>query len=690
LNGFESLMDRADRWAREKGERTAYVMLRNGEEPEGAITYAGLAQRSREVAARLQSVVPGGSRVLLVFNSGIDFVVGFLGCLYAGMVAVPSNNPKPGGLHWQRLCAVAEDCGASVLLTTSQNLEAARESMRTSPAIERLPRICVDEPVSARCAWRRPELRAESLAFLQYTSGSTGTPKGVMVTHGNLMSNATAMCARFRDEGDAVILNWLPLFHDLGLIGNVLQSLYVGAQCYLMSPQAFIQQPLRWLRAISRFRATTSMAPNFAYERCVELISAEERASLDLSSWTLALNGAEPIRAATIEAFTRTFGECGFSGLATFPAYGLAEGTLIVVTGTRGTPPVEFIADREALLAGTAVRGEAHDPARTVRIVGSGRAIDGTQVAIVDRATRLRCADGVIGELWVRGPGVCAGYWQRPAETDLTFGARLADDEHSSYLRTGDLAFAWDGEIYITGRVKELIIIRGQNFFPQDIESAIQVADPRLRRDCGAAFGIDVDGAEALVVVQEVERTELRRLDVPEVCAAIRRAVAEAFDLHVHGIVLLKPTTLPKTSSGKIRRQICRQQFGDGEFAGEIARDVRAVAVTLAGDTATVPLGPGTPHEDRAQVRRQLVARLAELLGMDAESIEDEVSMADYGLDSSLAVGLSGEIGRWVGTQQDPGLLWSCPTVQALVEHVLDAVRVRRERQEFALESVAS
>ena len=363
MKGFESLMDRADRWAREKGECTAYVMLRNGEEPEGAITYAELAERSREAAARLQSVVPGGSRVLLVFNSGIDFVVGFLGCLFAGMVAVPSNNPKPSGLHWQRLCAVAEDCGASALLTTSQNLEAARESMRTSPAIDRLPRICVDEAVTERPAWRRPELQADSLAFLQYTSGSTGTPKGVMVAHGNLMSNATAMSARFRDDGDSVILNWLPLFHDLGLIGNVLQSLYVGAQCYLMSPQAFIQQPLRWLRAISRFRATTSMAPNFAYERCVELISAEERATLDLSTWTLALNGAEPIRAATIEAFARTFGECGFSGKSTFPAYGLAEGTLIVVTGTRGTPPVEFIADREALLAGTALRSEVHDPA---------------------------------------------------------------------------------------------------------------------------------------------------------------------------------------------------------------------------------------------------------------------------------------------------------------------------------------
>lgn len=686
MEEFESLIDYADRWAREKGECTAYVMLRNGEEPEDVITYAGLVRRSREVAARLQSMVPGGSRVLLVFNSGIDFVVGFVGCLYAGMVAVPSNNPKPTGQHWQRLCAVAEDCGASVLLTTSLNLEAARESMRESPAIDRLPRVCTDEPATARSEWQRPALQADSLAFLQYTSGSTGTPKGVMVTHANLMRNAEAMRERFGDDGNAVLVNWLPLFHDLGLIGNVLQSLYLGAQCYLMSPHAFLQQPLRWLRAISRFRATTSTAPNFAYERCVAAISPEERATLDLSTWKIALTGAEPIRAATIEAFSRTFAECGFTHASTFPAYGLAEGTLVVVTATHDSPPVEFIADAAALQAGRAVRQEEYDPRHCVRVVSSGHAIRGTQVIIVDPTTRLRCADGSIGELWARGPGICAGYWQRPADTELIFGARLADDEQSRYLRTGDLAFAWEEEIYITGRLKELIIIRGQNFLPYDIESAIQLADSRLRRDCGAAFSLDVDGEESLVIVQEIERTELRRLDAPAVCAAIRRAVAEAFDLHVFGIILLKPTTLPKTSSGKIRRQMCRQLFEAGTFAGEVARDVRALAST----TAHAALGVGTPPEDPAEVRRHLVARLAVLLNMDADSIEDEVAIADYGLDSSLAVGMSGEIGRWLGAEQDPGLLWSCPTVNALVEHVTDQIRMRTARQEFVLESVAS
>jgi acyl-CoA synthetase (AMP-forming)/AMP-acid ligase II/acyl carrier protein len=667
MSAFVSLVDMSRRWAAETPHKLAYGLLRDGDHVEESITYGQLDLRARRLAATLQASLPAGSRVLLLFPSGIDFIVAFLGCLYAGMVAVPTNNPKPKKKHWARLEAIVRDAGVALLLTTADNLLRNSDWLRGDDAFGAIPKLAVDtDSEIATEQWQPLAADPQRLAFLQYTSGSTSAPKGVMVSHGNLAHNLRAIEQAFGHDSRSVIVCWLPLFHDLGLIGNVLQTLFVGASCYLMTPVAFLQRPLNWLRAISTFRASSSMAPNFAYERLAAQVTDEEKAALDLSSWDLALNGSEQIRFDTVRRFERAFAGCGFKVGATFPAYGLAESTLITVTGDKLTPVFSASVDADALREGRVVE---HEGAGSIRLVSSGKPRGDLQIALAQPETGRRCGADEVGEVWVKGDSVCGGYWARASETEQTFAARLADGD-GPYMRTGDLGFRRGEELFITGRLKEMVIVRGQNYYPYDIEYTIQQTHTALRQDCGAVFSVDVDGEERLVVVQEIERTSLRQFDDAEVFKAIRRSVAEHFDLHVYGIVLIRPATLPKTSSGKIQRRLCRQQFEQGGIDGEVAR---SVTLHESGwDEAPLGLAPDAGEEEIGAV---IKAQLARYLRIAADSIDDDTPIADYGLDSSVAVGFSGEIARWVGRPQDPSLLWICPTVEALRRHVLDELQ---------------
>lgn len=678
-NSRDVLTDRGRKWADERGQKTAYSFLRDGELVEESITFSELDMRARGLAAIMQRTLEPASRALLLFPSGIDFVVAFVACMYAGVVAVPVNNPKPKQQHWQRLASIVHDAGVSVILTNADNLAKNSGWLQDSDIFGLLPRIAVDSAaLDDADLWTDPGIDRDSIAFLQYTSGSTGTPKGVMVSHGNLMHNSELIRGAFGHNADTVLVTWLPLFHDLGLIGNVLQTLYLGASCYLMTPVAFLQQPSRWLRAISMFRGTTSMAPNFAYERCLDTTD-EQKSGLDLSSWTCALNGAEPLRIDTVEAFERVFASCGFRPETSFPAYGLAEGTLIVATAEKFGTVQSVIADSAAFRAGRFVRRDAHVEPETMRLISSGRARSDLQLAIVDPESAERLVDGMIGELWVKGDSVCKGYWNKPEDSERVFRARLADGG-GPYMRTGDMAFMIGLDLYITGRLKEVVIIRGQNYYPQDIEYAIQRAHPVLREDCGAAFSIEADGNERLVLVQEVERTAIRALDVPAICAQIRRAVAEAAEIQVHAIVLIKPATLPKTSSGKIQRTLCQRHFQEGLiFDGEIARDVSTMADIVHQDvSARLPA-----DADVDQVHALIVARLARHLRVSVGRLDDVATFSDLGLDSSVAVGFAAEVGRWIGRQQDSSLLWIHPNIGSLCEHVMSELAIERHSREF-------
>src|SRR4051812_47847830 len=377
-----------------------------------------------------------------------------------------------------------------------------------------------------------------------------------MVSHANILDNERMIQNAFATKPGSVIVGWLPLFHDMGLIGNVLQPLYAGVPCILMSPIDFLQRPLRWLQAISRYRATTSGGPNFAYDLCARKITPEQRAALDLSSWTVAFNGAEPIQPDTLDRFVEAFGPCGFRREAFYPCYGLAEATLIVSGGCPASAAATRCFGATHLKHHRVVEEDATaSDARA--LVGCGQALAGQSLAVVDTATLARCEPDRVGEIWLAGPSVAQGYWEQPLETERSFRARLTDGGEGPFLRTGDLGFIHDGEVFITGRLKDLIIIRGRNYYPQDIELAAERSHPALRAGCSAAFSVEVDGAEQLAIVLEVDRQH-RNPDAEALAGAIRMAIADQHALRVYAVVLIKHGSIPKTSSGKIQRHVCR------------------------------------------------------------------------------------------------------------------------------------
>jgi acyl transferase domain-containing protein/acyl-CoA synthetase (AMP-forming)/AMP-acid ligase II/acyl carrier protein len=539
------------------GPRVAFRYLADGEAEESRITYEELELRARSIAAALAPQAAAGERALLFYTGGLEFIAGFWGCMYAGVVAVPVF---PARLHRQipRLLAIAADSQAKFVLTTAKIRRQAEDLFKRAPELKTLQWLATDDLPSALAEeWRDPGASLETLAFLQYTSGSTATPRGVMVTHGNLLHNLDCLREVFEFSPESVGVTWLPHYHDMGLIGGLLQPVYAGGEMIVMPPSSFLQRPIRWLAAVARYRATTMVAPNFAYDLCVQKISAEQRAALDLASVKVALCGAEPVRPDTLAQFAKMFGPCGFRQEAFRPAYGLAEATLIVSGHSNGGAPFT-----PALLAEELQRNRikpAEDGVAGSRVLaGCGGIAPDLKIEIVDPETLAPCPSDRVGEIWVSGPSVARGYWRRPAETEQTFGAHLATGE-GPFLRTGDLGFLDRGQLFVTGRLKDLIIIRGSKHYPQDLEHTVERSHRALRPACGAAFSIDVDGAERLVIVQEVND----RASVPneDVVAAIRRALTESHEVHPDSIVLIEPRSIARTSSGKIQRYACREAF---------------------------------------------------------------------------------------------------------------------------------
>ena len=555
----------------------AFTFLVDGENEELNITYAELDRKARALGAWLLSEGMAGKRVLLLYPSGLDFIAAFMGCLYGGAIAVPAYPPRKNR-SVERIEAIAADAEASVALTTRDVVDRFDALRATAPSLEHLVwKVDSELDVSWADRWERPDIDGSTLAFLQYTSGSTGTPKGVMLSHENLLHNSLRIMQAFEITRSQSGVFWLPSFHDMGLIGGILVPLYGGKFNVLMSPVAFLQKPLRWLQAISKYRATISGGPNFAYELCVRKTTPEQRATLDLSSWSLAFNGAEPVRAETIDAFCEAFAPSGFRREAFYPCYGLAESTLMVTGGMKFEPPVIRSFDAASIETGSAVVRPANAPA-VRRLVGSGRELDGQDVLIVDPQSCEALPPGRVGEIWVSGPSVAQGYWNRADASAATFGAMLAQSDHplpgravatwrpnpGPYLRTGDLGFFDDGELFVAGRLKDLIIIRGRNHYPQDIEHAVEEASTLVRAGSIAAFAVDVDGRERVAVVAEVERGKREPAEVAAAFEAIRKRLATEHELAVEAIVLVRPNSVPKTSSGKIQRHACKRQFLDG------------------------------------------------------------------------------------------------------------------------------
>ncbi|MEN6405055.1 MAG: aminotransferase class I/II-fold pyridoxal phosphate-dependent enzyme [Thermoguttaceae bacterium] len=550
--------------ARCEPDDIAFTYLVDGEHQQIDLTYSQLDQQAKAIAAWLQANGLAGGRALLLYPAGLEFIAAFFGCLYAGVVAVPVYPPRRNR-SLIRIQAIADDADARVALTTEAVLKRVMPLVDETPHLKQLTWLPTCQVAAGGAdQWTMPEIDGNTLAFLQYTSGSTGTPKGVVLSHANLVHNSALISHSFEHTRSGRGVFWLPSYHDMGLIGGILQPLYVGRPNILMSPMSFLQKPYRWLSAISRFRGTTSGGPNFAYDLCVRKITPEQRKTLDLSSWRVAFNGAEPVRADTLEAFAKAFEPCGFRRDAFFPCFGLAEATLIVSGGYVFEPPVIRSFDAAALTHGEVSDVEPDQP-NARALVGSGQDLLDQKIVIADPETLTEVPAGRVGEIWVHGPSVAQGYWKNPEMTERIFRARLKDTGEGPFLRTGDLGFMREGELFVTGRLKDLIIVRGVNYYPQDIEYTVEHSHPRLHHDSGAAFTIEVDGREQLIIVQEVERH--KQGDFSGIFEAIRRNVAAEFELVPDAIVLLRVGTVPKTSSGKIQRHACREGYLSGTLA---------------------------------------------------------------------------------------------------------------------------
>jgi phthiocerol/phenolphthiocerol synthesis type-I polyketide synthase C len=649
----------ACRRAAEQPDRRAYSFLDfRRESKETHLTYKELHGKAAAIAAQLQLVADKGDRALLLYRPGLDFVSSFLGCLYAGIIAVPVAIPRQGQ-RAERHQRILADAASSLILTT----EPVKRAVEGLVEADGLTWICT-ENLEGPSDWAQSSVALEDLAHLQYSSGSTGQPKGVMISHGNLAHQSAVTFEASGASSGSCCISWLPCFHDMGLIAGILQPLYGGYLGVLMAPEAFVEDPYRWLKAISDFRADVSAAPNFAYEMCVAKIPPARRTTLDLSSWRFAFTGAEPVRAKTIDEFSEAFGGCGFRRDVFFPAYGLAEATLMVTGRNRELAPVERYFDSNALEQ-NCVTAAAAQSGSARRLVGCGVSVPDQELAIVN-PERLRKADaGEVGEIWIAGPSVGKGYWNNSEATAEMFQARISGSDGGPYLRTGDLGFVHDGDLFICGRLKDLILIRGRNHHAPDIEFSIQNCHPALRPSSTAAFPIQIDEEEQLVVVQEVDRkfkgSNAGVLD--EIMGEIRRTLAQEHDIQPHAVLLVRQGTIPKTSSGKIQRRACRALY----LANSL--NVRAKWVNGAERAGGTALESADETSDRSRdIERWLIAQIATTLGRDSSEVRGSDSIAQLGLSEERLLQIARAAEIYLGRPLPTTILTEHPSIESTAQ----------------------
>ena len=577
-----TLVDILRNRAREQPNFSIYSFLVDGENEELSLTYSELERKAKAIAAYLQSITSPQDRVLLLYPAGLDYITAFFGCLYAGVIAIPAYPPRPNR-SLSRIQNILHNAQTDIALTNSDTFQSLEKQLEKTPELKKLRWIATNAIAPSQGKnWHEPDVSEDSIAFLQYTSGSTAEPKGVKIAYKNLLHNLEAIYRCFRHSPQSKGVIWLPPYHDMGLIGGILQPLYGGFPVTLMSPLIFLQNPLRWLRAISNIQATTSGGPNFAYDLCVRKFKSEQLTGLDLSSWQVAFNGAEPINNETLKQFTKTFAPYGFDPSAFYPCYGMAEATLIISGGSGDRAVVTKTVQRKALEENKIIPSDAKD-VNPHTLVSCGRSLIDQKIAIVHPETLISCQPGEVGEIWVSGSSVAKGYWQQPEVTEATFNAYLKNTDKGPFLRTGDLGFLDRGELFFTGRLKDMIVIKGRNHYPQDIEKTVEETNSWIRPSGVASFSIDLGGEERLIVLAEVERrywSSIRSsvksndnsasdiISVKDLTQSIKREISKNHDLQAHTILLLKPGSLPKTSSGKIQRHACRTDFINGDLEG--------------------------------------------------------------------------------------------------------------------------
>ncbi|MGA2680076.1 MAG: aminotransferase class I/II-fold pyridoxal phosphate-dependent enzyme [Sedimentisphaerales bacterium] len=674
------------RYAEERSDQPAFIYLLDGQSNQAVLTYAQLEQRARAIAAHLQNMGLAGQRVLLVYPPGLDFITAFFGCLYAGCVAVPTYPPHRHRML-NRFHTIAADAGAGIALSTSsaaiqfQGLIAPKNGQAdTCYQIRWLATDEIPDVLAER--WSEPAITSDTLAMLQYTSGSTSQPKGVMISHANLIDNTSTIHNAFgiqQQHGDSGVF-WLPTYHDMGLVGGVLVPMFAGGTNVLISPADFLQKPITWLAVISKYRATISGGPNFAYDLCVRNITDEQRATLDLSSWAVAFIGAEPIQPAMLERFAAAFAPCGFKPSAFYPCYGLAEATLLVSGARRGSgATVQSFHD--TALTENHVEPVPDSNAHARRLVACGSPVGTMRVIIVNSKTSIEAAPGCVGEIWVAGTSVGQGYWHNPRLTSRSFNAHLSNTGEGPFLRTGDLGFMNDGQLYITGRREDLIIVRGLNRYPQDIEATARMSHPLLEVGYGAAFAVDDHGTQRLILVQEVRQNG--KMNFNPVLDAIRMAVLDEHDLALDTIVLVRSGTIPKTSSGKVQRHICRGAFLSGELKTIAEYSGTMVENADPGDTISTGIKDAdssiprpAPNYSQLSAFTVICQHAHALAGAALPALTPNTPIIALGLDSLQRLELVAAIEKTFGGYMPDAAYCQVQTLgelaQAIQEHLID------------------
>lgn len=700
---LDSWVEVSEKHVKNHPDKVAITYPGDDESGEEHWTYSQLIQKSKAIASELQNRCEAGERALLIFQSVREFLPAFLGCMFAGVIAVPMS-PIRGKRNISRINLIIEDSDATVLLTSTSMKSRLDEYVDSITAIQKVRNLILTDLVEPALAlnWKPFIADPASVAVLQYTSGTTAIPKGVMVTHDNLLYNSTLIRDSFKYTPESIGLIWLPHYHDMGLVGGLLQPLFTGFQVVVMKPESFLQKPVRWLQTITKYKVTTSGGPNFAFDLCIRKIPVEQRASLNLDSWDLAFIGAEPVRNETMERFISEFSPYGFNKEAFFPCYGLAEATLAVSTSLKHTPPVKLKVDLKMFQDNMEIKSISNGENGRV-LVSSGRSSGDYNIVIVDPVSKRRCLDNSVGEIWVSGRSVAAGYWRRESETDEFFHACLADNSEEEFLRTGDLGCFIDGELFVTGRLKDMMIIRGKNYYPQDVEEWIAQNNSCLSPDNIAVFSIDDGISESLVIAVELERVQLRTVNVDKLVIEVRESLS-GLELETNVILILKPGSLSKTSSGKKQRYLYRKNYLEDNFKvvhtwtshkwqerapyrnqynSTITNGVEIDTIEESyvpveeydfSDYEPLLLDPAY-NNNQPVIEDWIINWIHKRVGGELTEIMPDKSFVYYGIDSVTAIEMGEELQKWLGITLSPSTAWNYPNITALAAFLDESLK---------------
>ncbi len=669
----ETLMDVFKKHLNHFPNKTLYRFFENGEEETDSRTFLELYNRAEIIATNILEHVKPGDRVLLLFPSGLDFTDAFFACLLAGVIAVPAFPPK-GKRRIGRLEKIAFDCAANLILTTETTYVKTNKWFNNE-VFNDVKWLRTDK-IENKKSNQLPKITSNTIAFLQYTSGSTGDPKGVIVSHSNIIHNNTLIKNAFHHTQKTIGLSWLPIYHDMGLIGNILQAFFVGFEILIMPPTAFIQKPLRWLSLIAKNKVTYSGGPNFAFDLCINHIKEEVVESLDLSSWRTAYNGSEPIRPETMNRFASHFSNAGITKVSLFPCYGMAETTLVVSCSKYNNPPIVLQLEKEKLYNGKIKPfEEGKDELGKIEFVGNGPVLGDLKVKIVNPETKQLCKNGEVGEIWISGPSVAKGYWKREKLTEEIFNAQIiyangkVNTKLGSFLRTGDMGFLENNELYLSGRLKEMMIINGVNHFPQDIEQTVQYSNSDLQSNAGVALSTEINGKQELIIVQEIKRTSMRNYDLDRIVRDVCNAVFVEHELSVYSILLVIPGRVGKTSSGKIQRVGTKLAFEKGEIEG-ILSEWTAGTKREKEKKVLKPDMEFQTNKSSSEIEKWILNIINKELQINTSQVNASTSFAELGMTSLKGIQLSGMLSEYLNTEVSPTLIYDYPTIKEFATHL--------------------